>query len=72
MLMSTFDFSTLYTKVPHDKLLAVIKTIIEFAFECGTKVKLFVLHNTAYCIKNSNMNGNCFSPTSLEVALTDI
>ena len=71
--MSTFDFSTLYAKAPHDKLLAVIKTIIEFTFECGTKVKLFVLHNTAYWIKNnSNMNGNRFSWTSLEVAMTDI
>ena len=35
--MSTFDFSTLYTKLPHDDLLSVLNIIIDFAFKGGNK-----------------------------------
>ena len=35
--MSTFDFSTLYTKIPHDKLLYVLDEITYFAFKGGTR-----------------------------------
>ena len=45
--VSTFDFPTLYTKSPHDKLLAVLNTIFEFAFRGCTSDKIFVLKNTA-------------------------
>ena len=35
--MSTFDFSTLYTIIPHDKLLYVLNEITDFAFKGGTR-----------------------------------
>ena len=35
--MSTSDFSTLYTKIPHEKLLHVLNEIFDFAFKGGTK-----------------------------------
>ena len=35
--ISTFDFSTLYTKLPHDKLIKSLKDIISFVFEGGDK-----------------------------------
>ena len=35
--ISTFDFSTLYTKLPHNDLLRVLNIHIDFAFDCGTK-----------------------------------
>jgi hypothetical protein len=35
--ISTFDFSTLYTKLPHDDLLRVLNEHIDFAFDGGTK-----------------------------------
>ena len=41
--VSTFDFSTLYTKRPHDKLLAVLNSIIESAFRSVTRDKIYVL-----------------------------
>ena len=31
----TFDFSTLYTKLPHNKLLMVLKSLIDFCFDGG-------------------------------------
>ena len=35
--VSSFDFSTLYTKIPHNKLLDVLCQIIDFAFKGGDK-----------------------------------
>jgi hypothetical protein len=40
--ISTFDFSTLYTKIPHDKLLDVLTKLIDFAFKGGTKNKISI------------------------------
>ena len=34
--MSTFDFSTLYTKIPHEKLSDVLNGIIDFCFQGGS------------------------------------
>ena len=33
--LSTFDFSTLYTKIPHDKLLEVLHNVVDFVFKGG-------------------------------------
>ena len=35
--ISTFDFSTLYTKIPHDKLLDILYKVIDFMFKGGTR-----------------------------------
>ena len=35
--ISTFDFSTLYTKLPHEDLINALKSIIDFAFKGGNK-----------------------------------
>ena len=34
-LISTFDFSTLYTKVPHNKLINELSGIIDIVYEAG-------------------------------------
>ena len=68
--MSTFDFSNLCTKIPHDKLLAVLNSVIEFAFRSGARHTICVLNNKAYWIKNnSQMNGNRYSLKSLKQAV---
>ena len=38
--ISTFDFSTLYTKPPHADLLRVLNELIEFVFNSGRKTTL--------------------------------
>ena len=35
--ISTFDFSTLYTKLPHNDLLRVLNHIVDFVFDGGTR-----------------------------------
>ena len=40
--VSSFDFSTLYTKIPHDKLKMVLGEIIDFAFKGGTRDKVSI------------------------------
>ena len=34
--MSTFDFSTLYSKIPHQKLIEVLNELIDFCFKGGS------------------------------------
>ena len=46
--MSTFDFSTLYTKIPDDKLLYVLNEITDFAFKGGTEDYLSVYNSGAF------------------------
>ena len=43
--ISSFDFSTLYTKIPHDKLIEVLRHIIDFAFKGGTRKKIGISRN---------------------------
>ena len=40
--VSSFDFSTLYTKIPHDKLVDVLNEIIDFVFRGGTRNKISI------------------------------
>jgi len=39
--METFDFSTLYTKIPHDKLTDVLCKLVDFCFDGGTHEFIF-------------------------------
>ena len=56
--VSTFDFSTLYTKIPHKKLLEVLTDIIEFCFKGRTKDSIKLdFYGNAYCCKKHNFKG---------------
>ena len=46
--MSTFNFLTLYTKIPHDKLLYVLNEITDFAFKGGTRDYVIVYNSGAF------------------------
>ena len=37
--ISTFDFSTLYTKLPHKDLIGVLQDLVEFVFNGGRKTQ---------------------------------
>ena len=45
--ISTFDFSTLYTKIPHDKFLLVLDEITDLCFSGGTKELISVTKSGA-------------------------
>ena len=40
--VSTFDFSTLYTKIPHDLLLQALDEVVEFCFKGGVAEAVYV------------------------------
>ena len=68
--ISTFDFSTLYTKIPHDKLIYVLNKIVEFSFSGGTRNRICVANGMAYWVKgNSKMKGNMYSLNRIKDAI---
>ena len=54
--IKTFDFSTLYTTIPHDKLKSRLTTIVHqaFCFKNGKKRYEYIVvnHNSTYFVKN--------------------
>ena len=43
--ISTFDFSTLYTNLPHDKLIKELTDVIDFAFDGGNSKYINITHH---------------------------
>ena len=69
--VSTFDFSTLYTKIPHNKLISVLNNIIDFAFKGGTRDYISVSNSQAYWVKSSSSGkGTTYSKHQIREALT--
>ena len=55
--ITTYDFSTLYTNIPHADLIMKLEKIIDIAFEGGKSRYIRVNDNRAYwCNYNSNKN----------------
>ena len=64
--ISTFDFATLYTKIPHDQLIEALEEAINFAFNGGNKKYLKFSEKSAYW--SSKGGGTFFTKDSLKVA----
>ena len=45
--INTYDFSTLYTKIPHQKLLEVLNELVDFCFKGGTHEQLSLTNSGA-------------------------
>ena len=68
--ITTFDFSTLYTKIPHDDLLDVLMKIIDFAFSGGARDKISIDHfGNAQWDKNPDRSKVYFTKESLKDAV---
>ena len=66
--ISCFDFSTLYTNIPHNKLLDKLNDLVEFAFKGGNRNNIcFNSNGTAYWGRKAKKK--CFTKHSLKVAL---
>jgi len=64
--VSSFDFSTLYTKIPHDKLVTVLCKIIDFVFKGGIRKKIAVnRYGTAYWVGNNRLSPSMFTKESI-------
>ena len=67
--INTFDFSTLYTNIPHDKLLYVLNNIIDFCFNGGEHQFLKVSSFCTQWVKEKPTSGVYFDRDSLKNAV---
>ena len=67
--LSTFDFSTQYTKIPQDKLIYVLNEIEDFAFKEGTRELIKVCNSWAYWFKTSSRSGNLYNKFQIKKSL---
>ena len=67
--INTFDFSTLYTKIPHDKLLYVLDSLIEFCFKGGTCAFIAVTDYEARWVQNHSQYKTVFNNSSIKAAV---
>ena len=67
--IATYDFSTLYTKLPHDKLIKELLKLIDFCFDGGKKkfIKINSWGNARWGKKTKDSIG--FTRNSLKVAV---
>ena len=75
--ISTFDFSTLYTKLPHDDLIKVLHEIVDFAFNGGkfkregSRKYLTVFNTYSYWTKKPH--GHCsFTRNQIKFLVTHL
>ena len=52
--IATYDFSALYTTLPHDELIKRLCNVIDFIFEGGNRTHIFISKNNIayYCGKS--------------------
>ena len=67
--ITTHDFSTLYTTLPHDKLIKRFCNVIDFVFDGGNRTSICISkNNVAYWRKKSKEN-IAFSKSTLKASL---
>ena len=66
--VSTFDFSMLYTKLPHNKLLMVLNNLIDFCFDGGESKYIIVNNYGARWVKNIEDNVICLNKQQIQDA----
>jgi len=66
--ISTFDFSTLYTKLPHNDLVRVLNEIVDFVFDGGSRNFLGFTENITFW-KNKKSGKNYFSRYKLKTLI---
>ena len=65
----TFDFSTLHTKLPHNKLLTILNSLIDFCFD-GRERKYIKVNNCgALWVKNVKDNAICLNKQQIKDAV---
>ena len=67
--VSTFDFSILYTKLPHNKLLMVLNSLIDFCFDGGENKYITVNNYGARWVKNIKDNVICLNKQQIKDAV---
>ena len=66
--IATYDFSTLYTKLPHNKLITQLSKVIDLVYKGGDK-KFISISNNDKAFWSKNMKVVSFSKASLKTAV---
>ena len=67
--VSTFDFSSFYTKLPHNKLLMVLNSLIDFCFDGGENKYITVNNYGAHWVKKITDNAKCLNKLQIKDAI---
>ena len=67
--MSTFDFSTLYTKIPHGKLLYVLNEITDFAFIGGARDYVTAFNSGTFSSRSKSKTERSYSLQEIKSCL---
>ena len=67
--MSTFDFTMLYTKIDHDKLLYVWYAITDFTFKGGIRDSVTVYNSGAFWSRSKSKTGSSYSLKEIKSCL---
>ena len=67
--METFDFSTLYTKIPHDKLTDVLCKLVDFCFDGGSHDFLFTNYWGARWVSDPNSYDFVYDKAKIKLAI---
>ena len=67
--ISTFDFSTLYTKIPHDKLIFVLNNLIVFCFKGGTNKYVALSSSGAHWRNEPSDDYICYNKEKVKSAV---
>ena len=68
--ISTFDFSTLYTKIPHNKLIKVLHSLIDFCFDGGENKYIGINKYGAKWIKDAERYKSYFDKQGIKNAVS--
>ena len=68
-VMSTFDFSTLYTKIPQDKLLYALNETTDLAFKGGTRDYVTVYNSGAFWSRSKSQTKRSYSLQEIKSCL---
>ena len=68
--INTFDFSTLYTKIPHDKLIFVLNSIIDFCFKGGPCKFIAITKYGAKWVEDNSNYDICFDVGKMKEAVS--
>ena len=67
--ITTDDFSTLYTTLPHEKLIKKLCNVIDFVLEGGNRTHIFVSKNNFACWVKKSKDSIAFNKSTLTTSL---
>ena len=70
--IATYDFSTLYTKIPHEDLIKNLNEIIDLAFAGGTNKYIIASETKAYWAKDKKDKCTYFTRSTLKDTVTHL